>query len=495
MALDIGNVYSRLRQAILEKRDDLATQVGSVIHDVFLTPVATELTKLENNRIFVSDMQSLQRISEILDDTAYLETVAASLNLTVAELRAVISTIIEGFATNYGLGRKAASYATGFVYVYTYDRPTSDLTVPVGTHFRAPDTGVDYVSTKDVTLLVASVDSYYDADLAAYALQVPVQAATAGTIGNVADGAITLKVSSIPFSYVTNKIPITNAHDTETDQELITRIQTKLMGNNSATAVGYRNLILDNTDINDCLVVGAGDPYMYRDNGYGGMVDIYIRGEALVEVTESHAATELISIGGHKYLPVDKQPIRSVSNLTINGDSVNTEDITTYTAENTDFVTVGSIYERTYVRHADLDIAAGTISITYQYDSKPEEIQNWINDPSRKILGSNVLIKAAAKVPVKISFDIIVKPGYNKATVATSIQSTIFNAINLYYMGQKVEQSDIIALAYTVSGLDTIMLPMSVFNRKSESDTAVNIIEITAREYAVVESLSDITIG
>lgn len=107
---------------------------------------------------------------------------------------------------SFGFEKLPAARAVGFVSVSTETPPAEDFLIPLGTEFSAVD-GRKYLSTADVTWL-AGVSI----------VQVPVQHATAGLVGNISAGSIT----SSPFfgaDYTISNQSIETGRDEETDAE------------------------------------------------------------------------------------------------------------------------------------------------------------------------------------------------------------------------------------------------------------------------------------
>jgi hypothetical protein len=156
----------------------------------------------------------------------WLQSVALRILLTT---RAATSTgaDLDSFVNDFGVTRLGATYASGPV---TFTRLTASATVvmiPVGTQVRTADDSQIFVVTADPT------NGSYSAGSNGYALAsmvgsvtVPVSALTAGTGGNVAVGAITQVLSTIPgIDTVSNASAFTNAADGENDAALRIRFR------------------------------------------------------------------------------------------------------------------------------------------------------------------------------------------------------------------------------------------------------------------------------
>src|ERR1019366_10262689 len=122
-----------------------------------------------------------------------------------------------------------------------------------------------------------------------YAVEVSVTATVAGSAGNISQYSLnTTSISGV--SNVTNIFPFIGGYDKENDSIFRNRVLSIFSGSNIGTALGYKNLALSNSLVEDAIVIGPGDPLMTRDGtqvvknsdgiptiiseGSGGKVDI-----------------------------------------------------------------------------------------------------------------------------------------------------------------------------------------------------------------------------
>jgi uncharacterized phage protein gp47/JayE len=131
----------------------------------------------------------------------------------------------DSFVGDFGLTRLPAVAATGDVQFWSFVANTT-RTINVGSTVSTPDGSVSFEVTSDPT------NSYYDAGSNAYIIppgdgtagspvSIPVQATTAGTIGNVKANTITVINSPITgIDKVNNADPFENGKERQTDPEL-----------------------------------------------------------------------------------------------------------------------------------------------------------------------------------------------------------------------------------------------------------------------------------
>jgi uncharacterized phage protein gp47/JayE len=149
---------------------------------------------------------------------------------------------LDSWMADFSVTRQSAVAATGSV---TFSRftDTASALLPVGTQVRTTDGTQTFNVVEDDSNAAwnASQDGYFLA-AGTSSVTVPVQAATAGSAGNVVAGAISLIVAAISgVDTVTNSAALQNGFEAETDAALRSRFTSFLASRARATpvAVGY----------------------------------------------------------------------------------------------------------------------------------------------------------------------------------------------------------------------------------------------------------------
>jgi uncharacterized phage protein gp47/JayE len=149
---------------------------------------------------------------------------------------------LDTWVADFGLTRLPAVAATGIVTFARFSPVTAAL-VPVGTLVRTSDGTQSFAVTADPTNAAFSApQNGYQLAVGTGQVTVPIQAATAGSAGNVLAGSITLIVAAIPgVDTVSNAAPTAGGIDGESDPALRSRFAAFLNSRSQATpmAVGY----------------------------------------------------------------------------------------------------------------------------------------------------------------------------------------------------------------------------------------------------------------
>lgn len=264
---------------------DADTKFGSVIRDLMIDLPASQISLLYDELGKISNLQSL---------------------------RLVAASDLDKLAQNFGATRKSATKSSGLALM-TFSSIPAVVNISGGSLITASN-GATFKVQNGISVNPAQANAYksiavkYQNDLSflgitdQYAVEISVQASTAGASGNISKYAINR--TSIPgVSNVTNVFPFTGGFNQEDDATFRNRVLAIFSGSNIGTALGYRNLALSNTSVSDALVISPGDPLMTRDGtqvvenadgtstvvseGTGGKIDIVILGSIISEFTDT----------------------------------------------------------------------------------------------------------------------------------------------------------------------------------------------------------------
>lgn len=280
---------------------EVDTKEGTFIRDVFIDPVATQ-------------------IADLFQELKLLELGFSIITATDKEL--------DRLARNFFITRKDATYATGKLRFYLgTGEPTEDIFIPkgslVGTESNENEESKEYSLSSAIYVVAGDPGTYqYDASVNKWFVDVDASSAERGLDYNTDINTITLlgDVVQYPVESVTNPYPFTGGSDAESDVSLQMRISMAITGVNIGTKDGYKSFMLQQGEVEDAIVVGAGDPLMTRDNREGGMVDIYIRAENAEEddftfdVDYSYVRDTGLS-PSYKNIVLRKQPALIVNNI------------------------------------------------------------------------------------------------------------------------------------------------------------------------------------
>jgi phage-related baseplate assembly protein len=265
---------------------NLSTVPGSVGRDLMIDLPASQLSLLYDELSGVSNKQSL---------------------------RLVTGSDLDKLAKNYGLSRNQSTPSSGPALI-TFSSINAPIAINTGATVAAKN-GYSFSVLAGTSVLPASINYYksiaskYRAQLDfagisdQYAVQVTVQATSAGSSGNI--GTYSLSVTNIPgTSHVTNVVAFTGGLNQETDASFRNRILSSFSGSSVGTALGYLNVALSVTGVSDATVIEPGDPLMVRDGtvisvasdgtrtivseGSGGKVDVVALGSNLIQGSDSY---------------------------------------------------------------------------------------------------------------------------------------------------------------------------------------------------------------
>jgi uncharacterized phage protein gp47/JayE len=283
--LSVNDVILNMINTIQLSQPNATINPGSVIRDIAIDSPASQIALIYDELSKVSSQQSLALVS---------------------------GSDLDKLAKNFGLTRKQAVASNG-IALLTFAAITGTININVGDIVTA-NNGFSFSVLNG--LAVASSNSNYYKSVATtfanslqylgitdqYAVQVTVQATTAGSGGNVGQYSL-ISTTIAGVSNVTNTSPFTGGSDQEDDATFRNRILSVFSGSSIGTALGYKNTALAVSGVTDAYVIGPGDPLMTRDGtitttdaqgnitivseGTGGKVNIAILGTDLTQYTDS----------------------------------------------------------------------------------------------------------------------------------------------------------------------------------------------------------------
>jgi hypothetical protein len=227
-------------------------------------------------------------------------------------LRLVAASDLDRLAQNFGATRKNSSKSSGLA-LFTFSSIPAVVSINKGDIITSSN-GSTFSVANGISVNPAQSNSYksiaikYQNDLNflnitdTFAVEVSVIATSPGVSGNIPK--YSLVRTSIPgVSNVTNTFSFTGGSDQEDDATFRNRVLSIFSGSNIGTALGYKNLALSDTSVEDAIVVGPGDPLMTRDGtqvkvntdgsrtiiseGTGGKVDTIILGSRITQFTDT----------------------------------------------------------------------------------------------------------------------------------------------------------------------------------------------------------------
>ena len=353
--------YDEIRQSIRnnihDKDERVDTKAGTFVSDVLVCPQSDELAAA------YIDMKLMEINQSILTATGY---------------------DLDRLGANYFTYRRGAKRASGRVRFYITNSNRPNLTVEIlpleisiPTNFKVATQG----SPTSRQIVFKTLDSAYmtarqiynsgliDESTGYRYVELEVDCEEVGSIGNVdAFGITEVYDSSIDgIVAIANPLACTGGEDAENDTSLQMRIMLSVLGASICTKNGYLKWALQKENVNDAVVVGAGNKIMFRDGGYinransytygrGGMVDIWVRGKLPQTKTIQHIVTTSYKTGigqpGFEGIPchdliLPDQPVLKVESIISKNTGYSYENANNYQIE---YGYAGQKIERKYYK-------------------------------------------------------------------------------------------------------------------------------------------------
>lgn len=317
---------------IFRSNPQVKVEAGSVLRDTVIDPFSSESERLRFLLDFYQRARTPTLLLQVDDPTgsgtstpvnqsSYKRGLKGALYITSnAEVQSLIDSAFDAYASNFGVRRRAGTASAGEVLFLTASRPTSSISIPLGTLVRGGS--VSFATTREASIPLNNTASFFNPINGTYQISVPVQATTTGSQTNVGVGQIRKIQSSLSTTLrVVNLGDMRGGRDSESNLALTARVQNRLASVDSGTERGYLQTAADVAGVVKANVVAAGNPLMQRDlNGAGehkgGKVDIWVQGENIAKVTDTFAFTfdvaqdvqfEVLSIADLTFRAVDPE--------------------------------------------------------------------------------------------------------------------------------------------------------------------------------------------
>ena len=280
---------------------------GSVVRDTIIEFPAREFERLYTLERFRSIQQSFISLLEFDDADGDGASDPVSTSSEKRLLRDALSfdsdeatqlyidRAFDILASNNRVFRLGSTKSIGTVTFYTTEFFEADIAFQIGTVVSTLGSGPILYETLSSAVMYASIrNNYYNPAKGRYEIRVPIRAVNSGSSGNVPSGTIKQVVSNIISGVsvrVENESPTRRGSDKESNRDLAER---SLLSNftDPGTDNGYLRTSRGVGGVISSSIVGGGHELMLRDydelrnKHVGGKVDLYIRGEELVEETE-----------------------------------------------------------------------------------------------------------------------------------------------------------------------------------------------------------------
>ncbi len=462
-----SSIYNTIKEYITDddRQPEADTSVGNVSRDIFLDYPANEFEEHYEDIDEVKNYSSLNNVDLMSSDG------------------------ISNFALNFSVVRSEATKATGTVTFYKTTAPTHYILIPINsvieTKTKSDGTKIQYRTTANASM---GTNTVRDSNTGKWGVDVEVEALVEGTASNVGKNALTIMNPLISeINSVTNRLAIADGTDQETAESLATRILEATSYDNIGTATGYEEIVLAfNSDILDVNVVGSGDDEMKRDM-YGGTIDVYILGENEQSFSRNYTFRQ-----GDTFTYIDgSQPVMSISSIVgLTSGQTFTVD-TDYTfSQDTTWQSYGFSYrawDRVVWTGVNDPWANSQITVSGTYDKMVRDTQAFLDDPIRRIVATDLLVKKMIRTPVTVQISVGAHAGFNKTQVQTDIENALIEGLTNYGAGDDVEQADLVQIIYDSSeAVDIVTLPFTALYETSGASGSDDI-GIAKNEYARID--------
>lgn len=355
----------------------------------------------------------------------FIRPVAGQINLAeteAEELRLLFSLQFPDVATeeeirnalrNYGSEPGVGDRSTHIQYFMRFTRPTSDITIPVGTLVSNNSGDLVYRTLNAVTMEVASADTYFNADRGTFEVTTRVEAVGFGEEYNLPAFRVdSLLTEIVGIEATENRSKSKNGSAEESTTSQSNRLKEAMLGINLNAPGGIKKRIQDGLPerVSDVNIVKASDKEFVRIIDKPSF-DIYNIGTEPELYSENFDA-----FGGQTEIVLNKKPVLDVQSVVVNGSPVSFEFAPDSTKE-----TQKSLASNDVVVVSSL-LATDQVTVTYNYNKLLEDINEQVlNNGEDFLFEVDYLLRSPLSVYPVLEAEIKTLPSYDFETVQNSI--------------------------------------------------------------------------
>jgi len=133
-----------------------------------------------------------------------------------------------------------------------------------------------------------------------------------------------------------------------------------------------------------------------------------------------------------------------------------------------------SVYSNDRIWWISTPPIGASIEITYVWCDLIRSLQDLLDADAYHHAGADILAKLCYRATVDISMKVELFSGYDPSTVTAAVNAVVTAYVDSLLLGQVVQQSDVVALAEDVAGVDSVVLPLSTFQVTRERSGIVD---------------------
>jgi len=286
-------------------------------------------------------------------------------------------------------------YSSGYLTFGTWEKPTSDITIPEGSLAGTVDGKWIYQTTEEVVMQADYAASYYDASDRRYKIRAAAVASGSGADYDVAPGRVINLLTPITgISGVTNEWKFEGGTSTQTKQEFARVIQQLFLGNTLGTAGGMIGVPLRlSSSLQDIAVVTPGDSaYEGLTNSLRMAFHLYVLGQKLGYGYHTYS-----TVGNESRVILPMQPVVGVSSVLVDGVAVS------YSLEADNNPTRrGSWMAQDAVVLTTPPGAGHSVYVVFTYNAMIQSIQSELIDQTQDLFNTSILVRKGKVIPVEV---------------------------------------------------------------------------------------------
>lgn len=454
----LDQILADLKNYFLTNSPFTLVQEGTVPNDI-INAVSIEADDFYAIQAFVQNTKTIAGlrilISNSPDAVALFTALQSAMGLTATQVQGLLNLSVDEFATNYGVTRLAATFATVTLRFLTTSN--ANVSIPINTiATTASLTSIQYATT----IVIVNQPVTLDPATGLYYIDVPAQSVVPGTASTVPQNRLTVLSPMLAgFAGVTNPTPSSGGTDTESNSSVLDRCTLSLKGRELDTISGLTLFTKSQVGVLDASVIDNSSPFMTR--GVGDQVDIRVLGSNIQPAQDTVTWNNAIQVLPPGFpvsaLVLNNQPVSAITSVLKN--TVPLTPGVDYTLVKDTGGFSGSVKGMDLVSFSvgAAPTTGDVIVVNYTYDQLMGTLQILLGQNPNKIPNSDILFREAEELFIDITMHVVVFAGFNQTQVQSNVTTALTAYFNALLMGAPpkglIPQSDIASISAQVAGV------------------------------------------
>ena len=356
----------------------------------------------------------------------------------------------------FGVGFNVGSRARGPQTFFRFSRPKTEdvIDLPIGSLVGTSDGLKVFQIVESQKIKGENADAFFNANKRRYEFPAVIEAESVGDDFNSPPFRITRVLTQIDgIDGTENQGAISGGAGRESARKYAERVLARVVGPTGGIgALESYAREFDPSNVKDVILVFSSDSKNFKRTVSRPAVDVFIIGEVISRGEQTYRA-----VGLEKEILLASPPIRSVSQVTINGGDLSASEYSLYKDTSLQLGSSTRSLDKIVLENA---LSSGDIVvITYSYNKLLMDIQDDLLLSGEKPFGTDVLFREARELVVLISVELVMLSAFDTVSARQDTSTLVRQFVESEKFSQILLPEDLYRkLSSEIPGVLTVIL-------------------------------------